>query len=86
MSSNAIDLSFHWRTKPEAQAKARANAVFVHAKLVAGGMDISEAARAVEQLFSDGHSEGFEDGYDTGESHANLYGNVADLGDESHRT
>lgn len=64
MATNAVDLVFHWKSDGKVIAKARANAVFIHAKLVSGGMDISEAARAVEQLFSDGHNEGFEFGYE----------------------
>lgn len=64
--SNAVQLSFHWRTEQKEQAEVRANAVFIHAKLVAGGMDVTEARRAVEKLFSAGWREGHEDGYDAG--------------------
>lgn len=63
---NSVQLSFHWQTSAEVQAEARANAVFIHAKLVAGGMDVTEARRAVEKLFSAGWREGYEDGFDSG--------------------
>lgn len=63
--SNAVHLSFHWRTNQEVQAEVRANAVFIHSKLVAGGMDVAEARRAVERLFSAGWREGYEDGQDS---------------------
>jgi hypothetical protein len=62
--SNAVHLSFHWRTKEEVQAEVRANAVFIHSKLVAGGMDVAEARSAVERLFSAGWREGYEDGHE----------------------
>lgn len=62
--SNAVQLSFHWRTDQKEQAEVRANAVFIHAKLVAGGMDVTKARLAVQKLFSDGWREGYEDGYD----------------------
>lgn len=62
--SNAIHLDFNWRTKDDAKAEVRANAVFIHTKLVAGGMSDADAATAVENLFSSGYSEGYEDGYD----------------------
>jgi hypothetical protein len=68
--SNAVQLSFHWRTNDEVQAEVRANAVFIHAKLVAAGVDVTEARRAVQKLFSAGWQEGYEDGYDAGQSSA----------------
>lgn len=68
--SNAVNVSFHWRTDAEKKAESRALAVFIHAKLVAGGMDVAEARRAVEKLFSAGWNEGYEDGYDSGQSAA----------------
>lgn len=40
--------------------------MFIHAKLIAGGMGVTEARRAVEKLFSAGYNEGYEDGYDAG--------------------
>ena len=64
--SNSVQLTFHWRTKDNDQAEVRANAVFIHAKLVAGGMDVTEARRAVEKLFSAGWREGHEEGYEDG--------------------
>ena len=77
--SNAVQLDFHWQTSGLVQAKVRANAVFIHAKLVAAGMPAAEAKQAVEQLFSDGRTEGYEDGYEAGRDQ------VAPLGDESYR-
>lgn len=65
MNSNSVNLNFHWRTDAEAQAEGRTLAVFIHAKLVAGGMDVTEARRAVEKMFSIGWNEGYEDGYDS---------------------
>lgn len=63
---NSIELDFHWQTSDAEQAKIRANAVFIQAKLVAGGMDAKDARDAVERLFSDGRREGYEDGYEDG--------------------
>lgn len=74
MSSNAVSLDFHWRTKDEVQAEVRANAVFIHSKLVAGGMDAVEAKRAVEKLYSAGWREGHEDGFEDGQSHEAMFG------------
>jgi len=68
MDSNTVNLEFHWRTDVEKQAESRALAVFIHAKLVAGGMDVTESRRAVEKLFSAGWHEGYEDGYEAGEN------------------
>ena len=67
-ASNAVELSFHWRAKQETIAEVRANAVFIHAKLVAAGVGVTEARRAVEKLFSAGWQEGYEDGYDAADT------------------
>ena len=64
--SNAVHLDFNWRTTDSAKADVRANAVFIHAKLVSAGMDVKLAKEAVEKLFSDGRAEGYEDGYESG--------------------
>ena len=64
--SNAVHLEFHWQTDQKVRAEVRANAVFIHAKLVAGGMNVSDAANAVQALFEAGRREGHEDGYDAG--------------------
>ena len=72
--SNAVSLDFHWRTTNEVQAEVRANAVFIHAKLVAGGMDVTEARRAVEKLFSAGWCEGQKNGFEDGQSHEAMFG------------
>ena len=66
MTSNALFLDFHHRTKPEVQAAVRANALFVYAKLVAGGMSVETAKEAVEKIFDDGFNTGYETGYDVG--------------------
>jgi hypothetical protein len=79
MSSNAVQLDFHWQTNEAQRAKVRANAVFIHAKLVAGGMDVALAAEAVQDLFEAGRTTGYDDGYDAGRDQ------VAPLGDESYR-
>lgn len=62
MNTNSVSLTFHWATGEKRQAEVRANAVFIHAKLVAGGMDVQDAKRAVELLYSHGWSEGFDEG------------------------
>lgn len=77
--SNAVDLDFYCHTADKLRAEVRANAVFIHAKLVAGGMSVAEAGAAVENLFSAGRREGYEDGYDAGRDQ------IAPLGDESYR-
>jgi hypothetical protein len=79
MASNAIELDFNWQTSEEQRAKVRANAVFIYAKLVAGGMDVALAAEAVQDLFEAGRTTGYDDGYDAGRDQ------VAPLGDESYR-
>lgn len=77
--SNAVQLDFHWSTSQAVQAEVRANAVFIHAKLVTGGMDVVSARQAVEALFEAGVREGREDGYEDGRNQ------IAPLGDESYR-
>lgn len=71
--TNAVSLDFHYKTKAPVIAEVRANAVFIHAKLVAGGMGVREAKDAVEKLFSAGWREGFEDGHDAGYSMAETF-------------
>lgn len=64
--SNSVELNFHWTTKDSVQTEVRANVVFIHAKLVAGGMDVTEARIAVEKLFSAGQHEGYKAGFEVG--------------------
>lgn len=66
MASNSVNLHFHYRTSAETQAEGRALAVFIHAKLVAGGMDVTEARHAVQKMFTIGWNEGYEEGHDAG--------------------
>lgn len=65
---NAVQLNFYWRTSDAKRAAVRANAVFIHAKLVAAGVDVRDAKLAVEALFEAGYDEGREDGVDAGYS------------------
>lgn len=64
--SHELLLNFHHRIAASEKASARANALFIYSKLVAGGMAVRDAKTAVEDLFSGGAASGTEDGYDAG--------------------
>ncbi len=54
----------HWKT-PDAQVQAHYSYSHAHAMmdaLIAGGWTESQAKQAVEQLWNNGRSEGYEDG------------------------
>lgn len=58
MTSNAVELRFALHTSDVKKAEIRQNAVFIHAKLVQGGMDPVTAKACVEQLYAHGCDEG----------------------------
>ncbi len=60
-SSNAIYLDFHWRTRePEKQAHFEF-ADRAYDALVKGGMSEKEAKETIEQLWSGGYRQGYDE-------------------------
>lgn len=59
-----LNLEFHENTSSTIINLARANAVFIYGKLVAGGMDPQLAKLAVERMWCSASDEGYAFGRD----------------------
>lgn len=60
-TTNELYIEVFWKTSEKEAVRIRANAVFIYAKLVEGGVDVKSAKAAVEQLYSDGWDQGMQE-------------------------